>query len=133
MISVKKIKRIITKLLISLLFTLVASNFAYAGEEEDHSKNTIIISNDGIAKVVDSNGQISLSPLDRNIGKGEIKFGGILADASSFQNKNVNRDQSYHRGGKICITDNLNTDSMTFYLHPYDEENQHNYCLMKTD
>ena len=133
MITINKINRILWKLLISVLFTLVALQTAYAGSVEDDSKNTIIVTADGIAKVVDSNGKISLSPLDRNIEKGEIKFGVMLTDASSFQTYNVNRDQSHYRGGKVCVNDNLNADLRNFFLHPYDDENQHNYCLVEID
>ena len=131
MITINKINRILWKLLISVLFTLVAFQTAYAGGVEDDIKITIIITADGIAKVVESNGKISLSPVDRNIEKGEIKFGVMLTDASSFQTYNVNRDQSHYRGGKVCVNDNLNADLRNFFLHPYDDENQHNYCLVE--
>jgi len=130
MTAINKINRILLELLISVLLTLVALQTSYAGGVEEGSK-TIIVSTEGIAKVVDSNGKISLSPVDRNIEKGEIKFGGILTDASSFQTNNLNRDQSDYRGGKVCVNDKLNTDLRTFYLHPFADENQHNYCLME--
>ena len=132
MTTIIKIKRMILELLISVLFTFVALQTAYAGGVEDDNKNAIIITADGIAKVVDSNGEISFSPVDRNIKKGEIKFGVILADVPTFQVNNVNLNQSHHRGGKVCVNDNLNTDLRNFYIHPYDDENQHNYCLVET-
>jgi len=131
MITINKINRILWKLLISVLFTLVALQTAYAGSVEDDSKNTIIVTADGIAKVVDSNGKISLSPLDRNIEKGEIKFGVIFTDASSFKVYDMNRDQSDYRGGKVCVIDKLNMNLRNLYLHSYDDENQHNYCLVE--
>ena len=131
MTAINKSNRILLELLISVLFTLVVLQTAYAGGVEDDSKNAIIVSTDGIAKVVNSNGKIKLSAVDRNIEKGEIKFGGISTDASSFQTNNVNRDQSDYRGGKVCVNDKLNADLSTFYLNPFDEENQHNYCLME--
>ncbi len=101
MTAINKINRILLELLISVLFTLVALQTAYAGGVEDNSNNIIIVTADGIAKVVDSNGEISLSPEDRNIEIGEIKFGVILTDASIFQINNVNRYQSHYRGGKV--------------------------------
>ena len=128
MTTIIKINRIILEILISVLFALIALQTAYAGEGEDANKNTIIVTADGIAKVVDSNGEISFSPLDRNIKKGEIKFGVILADVQTFQVNNLN--QSLHRGGKVCVNNNLNTDLRDFYLHPYNE-NDHNYCLVE--
>ncbi len=111
MTAINKINRILLELLISVLFTLVTLQTAYAGGLEDDSNNTIIVTADGIAKVVDSNGKISLSPVDRNIEKGEIKFGVILTDASTFQINSVNRNQSHYRGGKVCVNDNMNTGS----------------------
>ena len=131
MTAINKSNRILLELLISVLFTLVVLQTAYAGGVEDDSKNAIIVSTDGIAKVVNSNGKIKLSAVDRNIEKGEIKFGGILTDASSFQDNNVNREQSNYRGGKVCVNHKLNTDLRTFSLHPYEDENQHNFCLME--
>jgi hypothetical protein len=110
MTAINKINSILLELLISLLFTLFALQFAYAGGVEDEHKSPIIVSTDGIAKVVDSNGKITLLPMDRNIEKGEIKFGGILTDASSVQTYNVNREQSNYRGGKVCVNHKLNTD-----------------------
>jgi len=114
MTEINKINWILLKLLISMLFTLVALQTAYAGGVEDDNNNTIIVTTDGIAKVVDTNGKISLSPADRNIKKGEIKFGVILTDASIFQIKNVNRNQSHYRGGKVCVNDNTNTGLRNF-------------------
>jgi hypothetical protein len=131
MTAIYKINRILWKLLISVLFTLVAFQTAYAGGVEDDIKITIIITADGIAKVVESNGKISLSPVDRNIEKGEIKFGVILTDAPAFQINNVNRNQSNYRGGNVCVNENMNTAIRNFYLHPYDNENQRNYCLVE--
>jgi len=131
MTAINKIYGILLKLLISVLLVLVNLQTAYAGGVEDDSKNTIIVTADGIAKVVDSNGKISLSPLDRNIEKGEIKFGATLTDASTNQINNVNRNLSHYRGGKVCVNDNLNADLRNFFLHPYDDENQHNYCLVE--
>jgi len=114
MSAINNINRILLELLISVLFTLVALQTAYAGGVENDSKNTIIVTADGIAKVVDSNGKVSLSPVDRNIKKGEIKFGVILTDASIFQINNVNRNQSHYRGGKVCVNDNINTGLRDF-------------------
>ncbi len=131
MTTIIKINRIILEILISLLFALIALQTAYAGGGEDKNKNAINITADGIAKVVDSNGEISFSPTDRNIKKGEIKFGVILADVPTFQVNNMNLNQTPHRGGKVCVNDNLNTDLRDFYLHPYDDENDHNYCLVE--
>ncbi len=131
MTTIIRINRIILELLISVLFMLVALQTAYAGGKEDDKNNAIIITADGIAKVVDSNGEISTSPVDRNIKKGEIKFGVILADVPTFQVNNMNLNQTHHRGGKVCVNDNLNTDLRNFYLHPYDDENDHNYCLVE--
>lgn len=131
MTTINKVNRILSELLVSLLFTLFALQFAYAGGVKDDHKSPIIVSTDGIAKVVDSNGKILLSPLDRNIEKGEIKFGGILTDATSIQTYNVNREQSNYRGGKVCVNHKLHTDLRTFSLHPYEDENQHNFCLME--
>ena len=130
MTAIKKINRLLWKLLISVLFVLVALQTNYAGGIDD-SKNTIIVTADGIAKVVDSNGEISLSPAARNIKKGEIKFGVISTDASTFQINNMNRDQSHYRGGKVCFNDNMNTDISNFYLHPYGVVHQHKYCLVE--
>ena len=131
MTAIIKINRMILELLILVLFTLVALQTAYAGGIEEDNKNAIIITADGIAKVVDSNGEISFSPVDRNIKKGEIKFGVILADVPTLQVNNMNLNQSPHRGGKVCVNNNLNTDLRNFYLHPYDDENDHNYCLVE--
>ncbi len=131
MTTIIKINWIILELLISELFMLVTLQTAYAGGVEDDNKNAIIITADGIAKVVDSNGEISFSPVDRNIKKGEIKFGVILADVPTFQVNNMNLNHSPHRGGKVCVNNNLNTDLRNFYLHPYDDENDHNYCLVE--
>jgi hypothetical protein len=131
MTTIIRINRIILELLISVLFMLVALQTAYAGGVEDDNKNAIIVIADGIAKVVDSNGEISFSPTDRNIKKGEIKFGVILADIPTLKVKNMNLNQSPHRGGKVCVNNNLNTDLRDFYLHPYDDENDHNYCLVE--
>ena len=131
MTTVIKINRIILEILISILFVLIALQTAYAGGGEDNNKNSIIVTADGIAKVVDSNGEISFSPTDRNIKKGEIKFGVILADIPTFQIKNMKFNNSPHRGGKVCVNNNLNTDLRDFYLHPYDDENDHNYCLVE--
>ncbi len=131
MTAIIKINRIILELLILVLFMLVALQTAYAGGKEDDKNNAIIITADGIAKVVDSNGEISISPVDRNIKKGEIKFGVILADIPTLQVNNMNLNQSPHRGGKVCVNNNLNTDLRKFYLHPYDNENDHNYCLVE--
>lgn len=131
MTAINKVNRILLELLISLLFTLFALQFAYAGGVEDDYKSPIIVTTDGIAKVVDSNGKILLSPLDRNIDKGKIKFGGILTDASSFQTYNVNREQSNYRGGKVCVNHKLHTDLRTFSLHPFEDKNQHKFCLME--
>ena len=131
MTTIIKINRIILEILISLLFALIALQTAYAGGGEDDKNNAIIITADGIAKVVDSKGEISFSPTDRNIKKGEIKFGVILADVPTFQVNNMNLNQTPHRGGKVCVNDNLNTDLRNFYLHPYDDENDHNYCLVE--
>ncbi len=131
MTTIIRINRIILELLFSVLFMLVALQTAYAGGVEDDNKNAIIVIADGIAKVVDSNGEISFSPTDRNIKKGEIKFGVILADIPTLQVKNMNLNQSPHRGGKVCVNNNLNTDLRDFYLHPYDDENDHNYCLVE--
>ncbi len=63
MATIIKINRIKLELLILVLFTLVALQTAYAGGEEDDNKNVIIVTSDGIAKVVDSNGEISFSPI----------------------------------------------------------------------
>ena len=131
MTTIIRINRIILELLISVLFMLVALQTAYAGGVEDDNKNAIIVIADGIAKVVDSTGEISFSPVDRNIKKGEIKFGVILTDIPTLQVKNMNLNQSPHRGGKVCVNNNLNTDLRDFYLHPYDDENDHNYCLVE--
>ncbi len=131
MTAINQINRIILEILISVLFALIALQTAYAGGKEDDNNNAIIITTDGIAKVVDSNGEIAFSPADRNIKKGEIKFGVILADVPTFQVKNMNLNQSPHRGGKVCVNNNLNTDLRNFYLHPYDDENDHNYCLVE--
>ena len=131
MTAIIKINRIILEILISVLFALIALQTAYAGGGEDANKNAIIITADGIAKVVDSNGEITFSPADRNIKKGEIKFGVILADVQTLQVKNMNLNHSPHRGGKVCVNNNLNTDLRDFYLHPYDDENDHNYCLVE--
>lgn len=131
MTTIIRINRIILELLISVLFMLVALQTAYAGGVEDDNKNAIIVTADGIAKVVDSTGEISFSPVDRNIKKGEIKFGVILTDIPTLQVKNMNLNQSPHRGGKVCVNNNLNTDLRDFYLHPYDDENDHNYCLVE--
>jgi hypothetical protein len=130
MTAINKINWILLELLISVLLMLVALQTANAGGVEEGSK-TIIVSTDGIAKVIDSNGEISLSSVDRNIEKGEIKFGVILTDTPTFQANNVNRYQTHYRGGKVCVNDKLNTDLMTIYLHPFDEENQHNYCIVE--
>ena len=131
MTAINKIKGISLKLLISVLLMLVALQTAHAGGIEDDSNNTIIVSTDGIAKVVDLNGKISLSPVDRYIKKGEIKFGVIFTDASSFKVYDMNRDQSDYRGGKVCVIDKLNMNLRNLYLHSYDDENQHNYCLVE--
>ncbi len=131
MITIIKLNQIILEILISVLFALLALQTAYAGGKEDDKNNAIIVTADGIAKVVDSNGEISFSPTDRNIKKGEIKFGVILADIPTLQVKNMNLNQSPHRGGKVCVNNNLNTDLRDFYLHPYDDENDHNYCLVE--
>jgi hypothetical protein len=130
MTAIKKINRLLWKLLISVLFVLVALQTNYAGGI-DVSKNTIIVTSDGIAKVVDSNEKISLSPAARNIKKGEIKFGVISTDASTFQINDMNRDQSHYRGGKVCVSDNMNTDISNFYLHPYGVVHRHAYCLVE--
>ena len=131
MTAINKINRILLVLLISVLFTLVTLQTAYAGGLEDDSNNTIIVTVDGIAKVVDSNGEISLSPAARNIKKGEIKFGVISTAASTFQINNMNRNQSHYRGGKVCVNDNMNTDISNSYLHPYSVVHQHKYCLVE--
>jgi hypothetical protein len=131
MTTIIRINRIILELLFSVLFMLVALQTAYAGGVEDDNKNAIIVTADGIAKVVDSTGEISFSPVDRNIKKGEIKFGVILTDIPTLQVKNMNLNHSPHRGGKVCVNNNLNTDLRDFYLHPYDDENDHNYCLVE--
>jgi hypothetical protein len=131
MATIIKINRIKLELLILVLFTLVALQTAYAGGKEGDNNNAIIITADGIAKVVDSNGEISFSLGDRNIKKGEIKFGLILADVPTFQVNNMNLNHSPQRGGKVCVNNNLNTDLRDFYLHPYDDENDHNYCLVE--
>ena len=131
MTAINQINGIFLKLIISVLLVLVTLQPAYAGGVEDDSKNTIIVTADGIAKVIDLNGKILLSPLDRNIEKGEIKFGVTLTDASTFKINNVNRNLSHYRGGKVCVNDNMNTGIRNFYLYPYDEENQHNYCLVE--
>ena len=131
MTTIIKINQIILELLISVLITIVALQTAYAGGKEDDNTNAIIVTADGIAKVVDSKGEISFSPVDRNIKKGEIKFGVILAVMPTFQVNNMNLNQSPHRGGKICVNNNLDTDLRDFYLHPYDDENDHNYCLVE--
>ena len=129
MTAIYKINWVLQELLISVLFTLIALRTVYAGGVEDDKKNAIVVSTDGIAKVVDSNGTISLSPADRIIKKGEIKFGVIITDVSTFHVNNVNRNQSYHRGGKVCIIEKLNTGLRNFCIHPYDNEHQHSYCL----
>jgi hypothetical protein len=131
MTTLIKTNRIILELFITVLFTLIAVQAAYAGGDEDDNINAIIITADGIAKVVDSDGEISFSPVDRNIKKGEIKFGVILADVPTFQVNNMNLYQSPHRGGKVCVNNNLNTDLRNFYLHPYNDGNEHNYCLVE--
>jgi hypothetical protein len=131
MATIIKVNRIKLELLILVLFTLVALQTAYAGGKEDDNTNSIIITADGIAKVIDSNGEISFSLGDRNIKKGEIIFGVILVDVPTFQVNNMNLNQSLHRGGKVCVNNNLNTDLRDFYLHPYDDENDHNYCLVE--
>ena len=131
MTAIIKINRIILEILISVLISLVALQTTYAGDGKDDNNNAIIVTANGIAKVVDSNGEISFSPVDRNIKKGEIKFGVILADVQTLQAKNMNLNQSPHRGGKVCVNNNLNTDLRDFYLHPYDDENDHNYCLVE--
>ena len=131
MAPIIKINRIKLELLILVSFTLVALQTAYAGDKEGDNNNVIIITADGIAKAVDSNGEISFSLGDRNIKKGEIKFGLILADVPTFQVNNMNLNHSPHRGGKVCVNNNLNTDLRDFYLHPYDDENDHNYCLVE--
>jgi hypothetical protein len=131
MATIIKINWIKLELLILVLFTLVALQTAYAGGKEDDNTNSIIITADGIAKVIDSNGEISFSLGDRNIKKGEIIFGVILVDVPTFQVNNMNLNQSLHRGGKVCVNNNLNTDLRDFYLHPYDDENDHNYCLVE--
>ena len=113
MTAIKKINRILWKLLISVLFLLVALQATYAGGVDDE-KNTIVVTADGIAKVVDSNGEISLSPAARNIKKSEIKFGVISTHASIFQINNMNRNQSHYRGGKVCVNDNMNTGLRNF-------------------
>jgi len=53
MTAINKIKGISLKLLISVLLMLVALQTTHAGGIEDDSNNTIIVSTDGIAKVVD--------------------------------------------------------------------------------
>ena len=131
MTAINKINGIFLKLIISVLLVLVTLQTAYAGGVEDDSKNTIIVTADGIAKVIDLNGKILLLPLDRNIEKGEIKFGATLIDASTNQINNVNRNPSHYRGGKVCVNDNMNTGIRNFYFYPYDEENQHNYCFVE--
>jgi len=132
MTAINKINRMLGKLLISVLFALVALQTTYAGGVENDSKNKIIVTADGIAKVVDSNGKISLLPAARNIKKGEIKFGVISTDASTFQINDMNRDLSHYRGGKVCVNDNMNTDISNFYLHPYGGVvHQHAYCLVE--
>jgi hypothetical protein len=129
MTAINKINRILRKLLISVLFALVALQTNYGGGVDD-SKNTIVVTADGIAKVVDSNGKISLSPAARHIKKGEIKFGVISTDSSTFQINNMNRDQSHYRGGKVCVNDNMNTDISNYYLHP-SVVHQHEYWLVE--
>jgi len=131
MTVIYKIKRILPRLLISVLFMLVVLQTIYAGGEGDDDNNAIIVSTDGIAKVVDSNGKISLSSAERIIKKGEIKFGVIITNASTFIISNVDRSQPHHRGGKVCVNDNLNTDFRIFYL--YDDEFIHKYCLGESD
>ncbi len=131
MIAIFKIKRILLGLLISVLFILVASQTVCAGSIEDNDKNSIIVSADGIAKVVDSTGKISLLSADGSIKKGEIKFGVNVTDILTIQVNNVDRNQSHHRGGKVCGTETLNTDFRIFYL--YDYEFIHKYCLGESD
>jgi len=131
MTTIFNINQIILEILISVLITSVALQTAYAGGKEDYNNNAIIITADGIAKVVDSKGEISFSPVDRNIKKGEIKFGVILAVMPTFKVNNMNLNHSPHRGGKVCVNNNLNTDLRDFYLHPNDDEKDHNYCLVE--
>ena len=97
MATIIKINRIKLELLILVLFTLVALQTAYAGGKEGDNNNVIIITADGIAKVVDSNGELSFSLGDRNIKKGEIKFGVILTEVPTLQVNNMNLNQS------ICL------------------------------
>jgi len=54
MTAINKINRILLELLISVLFTLVALQTVYAGGLEDDSNNTIIVTADGIAKVIEN-------------------------------------------------------------------------------
>jgi len=129
MTATNKTNWLLLELIILVLFTLIALQTVYAGGVEEVNDNTIIIYANGIAKVVGSNGKISLSPADRKIKKGEIKFGALITNFSTFQINNVDRSQSHIRGGKVCVNDNLNKKLGKFYLHPHDNEHQQNYCL----
>jgi len=57
MTTIIKINRILLESLITVLFTLGVLQTAYPGGVDDDNKNAIIDTADGIAKVVDSNGE----------------------------------------------------------------------------
>ncbi len=104
--------RFVLNLLFAVLITIFCFQMIYAGNAGNEAKKEIIVHSDGIARIVDSNGIISLSPTDRKIEKGEIKFGAAIVDEIAVEMENVDGKHSQKRGGEVGEIDDLHLNVM---------------------
>ena len=105
-------RRFVLNFLFAILITIFCFQMIYAGNGGNEVKKEIIIHSDGIARIVDSNGIISLSPADRKIEKDEIKFGAAIVNEIAVGLENAERKYSQKRGGEVCEIDDLHLIAM---------------------
>ena len=104
--------RIILNFLFAILITISCFQMIYAGNAGNEAKKEIIVHSDGIARIIDSSGIISLSPTDRKIEKDEIKFGAAIVDEIAVGLENIDRKYSQRRGGEVGEIDDIHLNAM---------------------
>ncbi len=100
-------RRFILEILFAILITLFYIQMIHAGNKVNEVREKIIVPSDGIARVIDSKGTISLLPADRKIEKGEIKFGAVIVYETAIGMENIHRKYSQIRGGEVGEIDDL--------------------------
>ena len=105
-------RRFVLNFLFAILITIFFTQMIYAANGGNEAKKEIIVHSDGIARIVDSNGIIFLSPTDRKIEKDEIKFGVAIFDEIAVVLENADRKYSQIRGGEVGEIDDLYLNAM---------------------